>query len=177
MFRLRHIKTIGSVRPSSQYLIRKMLEKIDFANARVIVELGIGDGCVTLEILKRMRPDATLICFEIHQEFIDHVRQTIHDDRFVLIEDSAELLSKVLHDRGHNAADAVISSLPLAIIPTAVVRSILTQARDMLKPGGYYMQYQYSLKSFGVLKQLFRKVSRRYEVRNVPPAVIYACLP
>jgi phospholipid N-methyltransferase len=177
MFRLRHIKTIGSVRPSSRYLIRKMLEKIDFVNAKVIVELGIGDGCVTLEILKRMRPDATLICFEIHQEFIDHVRQTIKDDRFVLIEDSAELLSKVLHDRGHSAADAVISSLPLAIIPMSVVRSILTQARDMLKPGGYYMQYQYSLKSFGVLKQLFRKVSRRYEVRNVPPAVIYACLP
>jgi len=34
---------------------------IDFAHARVIVEFGVGTGCVTREILRRMRPDARLV--------------------------------------------------------------------------------------------------------------------
>jgi phospholipid N-methyltransferase len=80
--------------------MRDMLQPIDFARAQVIVELGAGNGIFTHEILRRMRPDAVLICFEIHPKFCEMLRENISDKRFMLIEDSAENLQKHLEQQG-----------------------------------------------------------------------------
>src|SRR5271155_4548200 len=57
----RHPRMLGSIVPSSRFLIKHLLEPIDWAEARVIVEYGPGVGVITTEILRRMRPDASLI--------------------------------------------------------------------------------------------------------------------
>ncbi len=35
-------REVGSVTPSSKFLVKKMLEPVDFARAKVLVELGAG---------------------------------------------------------------------------------------------------------------------------------------
>ena len=56
-----HPRMLGSIVPSSRFLIRQLLEPVDWAQARVIVEYGPGVGVITSEVLRRMRPDAMLI--------------------------------------------------------------------------------------------------------------------
>ncbi|MDE2262321.1 MAG: methyltransferase, partial [Gammaproteobacteria bacterium] len=48
----RHPRMLGSIVPSSRFLIRQLLAPIDWSAARVIVEYGPGVGCITAEILR-----------------------------------------------------------------------------------------------------------------------------
>ena len=86
---IRNIRTTGSVVRSSRFLVREMLKPVDFKQAKVIVELGAGDGVLTREILKKMHANARLLCFEINPEFCKILNE-IKDKRLILIEDSAE---------------------------------------------------------------------------------------
>src|SRR2546430_7509427 len=48
----------------SRFLIKQLLQPINWARARVVVEYGPGVGGITAEALRQMRPDATLIAIE-----------------------------------------------------------------------------------------------------------------
>ncbi|MCJ7629130.1 MAG: hypothetical protein MUO50_12180 [Longimicrobiales bacterium] len=72
---------------------------MDYNRALHIVELGVGTGCVTRELLKRMRPDARLISLEINEIFVEQCR-SIRDERLVLRHSCATLLSQVLEEEG-----------------------------------------------------------------------------
>src|ERR1700761_928487 len=67
---LRSFSTTASVVPSSPYLARALLRSIDFSQATSIVEVGVGTGAVTHELLRRMRPDARLYALDINPRFI-----------------------------------------------------------------------------------------------------------
>src|SRR5262249_5718932 len=79
---LRHPRMLGSIMPSSRFLIKQLLQPIDWERARVIVEYGPGVGGITAEILRRMRPDARLVAIEMNPEFVSFLRKTLVDDRF-----------------------------------------------------------------------------------------------
>src|SRR5690554_4731482 len=70
----KHPKMLGSIIPSSSFLIRRLLEPVDWERARVLVEYGPGVGTISREILRRMHPDATLIAIETNDEFVDFLR-------------------------------------------------------------------------------------------------------
>jgi phospholipid N-methyltransferase len=70
----RHPRMLGSIIPSSRFLIKQLLQPIDWEKARVIVEYGPGVGGITAEILRRMRPDARLIAIEMNPEFVSFLR-------------------------------------------------------------------------------------------------------
>ena len=57
---VKYPKLLGSVVPSSPFLVNHLLSFINWEQARVIVEYGPGVGTITGEILKRMRADAVL---------------------------------------------------------------------------------------------------------------------
>src|SRR6202021_860722 len=76
----RHPRMLGSIVPSSRFLIKQLLEPIDWAQARVIVEYGPGVGGITAEVLRRMRPDATLIAIETNPEFVRFLRASTQDE-------------------------------------------------------------------------------------------------
>ena len=54
-------KMVRAMAPSSKYLAKKMLEKIDFSTAKVIVELGPGTGVFTRRMLQKLSPDGILL--------------------------------------------------------------------------------------------------------------------
>ena len=67
----KHPRMLGSIIPSSSFLIRRLLEPVDWERARVIVEYGPGVGTITHEILGRLHPDATLVVIETNDDFVD----------------------------------------------------------------------------------------------------------
>src|SRR5580658_7525363 len=130
----RSFSTTASLLPSSKHLASAMLRPIDFERARVIVELGVGTGAVTLELLQRMRPDARLYALDINARFIEFVRETIPDPRLAPVVGDAEDLGKILRGLGARKADAIISSLGLTTMQDNQRERILREIRGCLAP-------------------------------------------
>lgn len=170
----RNIKEAGTITKSSRFLIRKMLSPVDFSQAKTIVELGGGNGCITQVILEKMQPDAKLLCFEVNPKFVGLLKE-MKDDRLHVIADSAEKIPEYLAKHNSIQADAVISGLPLAIFPKELNASIMKAVLDTLSNDGVYTQFQYSLASYGMLKKKFTTVGRDFTPLNVPPAFVYIC--
>ncbi len=168
-------KMVGSIRPSSKYLMNKMLENIDFNTARVIVELGPGTGVFTYEILKRMSHDSVLLIFELNQGFMRTLRKNIKDKRAIFIYDSAEKIQEYIQKHELGKADAIISSLPLYNFPQELRDTIVNNSFDALKDTGKYIQFQYTKQAKKMLQAKFNTVSISFTPLNFPPAFVYTC--
>ena len=172
---IRNIKTTGTIAPSSNVLIKRLLAPIDFDTAKSIVELGPGNGCVTRTLLERMRPDCDLICLELNNEFAENLR-LVGDPRLHVFNACASSIREILSEVGVAELDYVVSSLPLALIDNVVVQAILNSIGSNLKAGGRFLQYQYSLANYSDVKPLFSDVKLGFALRNMPPAFVYDCV-
>ena len=188
---LKSLSSTASIVPSSRFLASALLRPIDFTNARVIIELGMGTGAITMELLRRMQPDTTLYCIEINPVFVSHMRERVDDQRFVPILSGAERLGSILNQRGIRRADAIVSSLGLTSMGHDQRCSIVHQAAVHLHGNGVLTQYQYlhargepnwscalGLKRFHeefFLRQYFREVVSEQVIWNLPPAAVYTC--
>jgi phospholipid N-methyltransferase len=171
---LKNLRTVGTVTPSSRFLCEAMLKPINFAEAKVLVELGAGNGVITRHILRKMHPDAHLQVFEVQANFCQILRN-IDDPRLIVIEGSAEHLPAYLAEHGFTHADHIISAIPFVILPKELARDIVATCHDCLAPGGHFVQMHYSmfLKSF--YEEFFGEVRVRFCARNFPPAFVFAC--
>ncbi len=165
---------VGSVAPSSKYLVKKMIEPIDFSKAKTIIEFGPGTGVITVEILKKIRADARLIVFEINDEFIEGLKE-IRDTRMEVISESAENIEKYIVENEIGKIDYIISSLPLAMMPKKEEYAILNSVKRALTPNGTLVQFQYSIASLKKLKEIFDDVKIDFTPMNVPPAFVFTC--
>jgi phosphatidylethanolamine/phosphatidyl-N-methylethanolamine N-methyltransferase len=166
-------KQVGALAPSSRFLVKKMCNKIDFATAINIIELGPGTGVFTKEILKRARKDAKIFVFELNDDFYKLLQSKFDDDRIVLLNKSAELMTDVLKEHNLVEVDAILSSLPLAVIPAEVKHKIIVDSYTILKKGGIYVQYQYSLNAKKLISKRFTNLKMSFSSINIPPAFIY----
>lgn len=166
-------KQVGAVAPSWRFLVNKMCNQINFDEAKVIVEFGPGTGVFTLELLKRMHPETKLIVLELNEEFYQLLQEKIDDSRMILRNESAEKIGDLLKEYGFEKADAILSSLPLAVIPNEIRDAILDNSYKYLKPGGHYIQYQYSLNAKKLIQKTFDDVRIGFVPVNVPPAFVY----
>ena len=173
----RHPRMLGSIVPSSRFLIKQLLEPIDFARARVIVEYGPGVGGITLEVLRRMRADAVLIAIEMNPDFVSYLRGSINDRRLHVVEGSAVAVDDILRRCGHQRADYIISGIPFSTIPAPTRERILRKTCDVLEPRGAFLVYQFSTRVLQDLKRIFGYVGRRFEPLNVLPAHLFICQP
>lgn len=173
---IKNHKTTGAFSPSSVFLAKRMINHIDFDTARVIVEFGPGNGVITKQILKKMHKDAVLICFEVNDAFYNHISK-IKDTRLKLVNKSAENVQDYLKSLNYVAADCIISSLPLSVLPSQLTSNILYKAKNTLKPNGVFIQYQYTTSFHKDFKLLFgnKNVFLAFEILNIPPAFIYKC--
>ena len=173
----RHPRMLGSIVPSSRFLIKQLLEPIDWAQARVIVEYGPGVGGITTEVLRRMRPDAILIAIETNPEFVSFLRSSTKDERLHVVEASAESVDEILRQHGHEKASYIISGIPFSTIPAPVRERILRKTCAVLEPGGSFLVYQFSTRVLQDLRRIFRYVRRKFEPLNVLPAHLFFCRP
>lgn len=173
----RHPRMLGSIVPSSRFLIKQLLEPINWARARVIVEYGPGVGGITAEVLRRMRSDATLIAIEMNPDFVGYLKHSIQDARLRVVEGSAVSVEEILRRFGHTRADYIISGIPFSTIPAPLRERILRKTRDVLEPQGAFLVYQFSTRVLQDLKKVFGYVGRRFEPLNVLPAHLFICQP
>lgn len=169
-------KMVGAVSPSSKFLMRKMLENINFETSRVIIEFGPGTGIFTREIVQRMNPDCKLVIFELNDHFFLKLTEEFQDNPSVhLRNESAENISDALTEYTTNGADAIISSLPMTNFPKELIHSILSKSVTNLTKDGKFVQFQYSLFSKKHLQHHFDSIQINFTARNLPPAFIYTC--
>lgn len=174
---IKHPVMLGSVIPSSRFLINEVLGQVDWDRARVMVEYGPGVGTFTGEILRRMSPDATLVVLETNREFVDFLRRSIPDERLHVIHGSAADVREELQRLGFESADYIISGIPFSTMPDEVRESILRATRNALHPQGAFLVYQFSARVLPYLEQVFRGVHRSFEPLNILPAQLFYCIP
>lgn len=172
---VRHPYMLGSIIPSSKFLVKQVLEPIDWEQAKIIVEYGPGVGTLTGEILRRMRRDAHLVVIETNSEFVQFLRKSLQDPRLHIEHDSAANVQAVLRRLGLPGASYIISGIPLGSMPVPVQADIAEKSRDALEHEGQFLVYQFTSRVLPVLRQSFRYVRRSFERRNIPPAKVFVC--
>ena len=171
---LRSPRQIGSVTPSSRYLVRRIVSLADTGSARTVVELGGGTGGTTRAILDAMAPGSRLLVVELNPHFCALLRQ-IHDPRLIVHCGSAHELRDALARYGLPAPDVVISGIPFSSIDRAAGAQILQAVASVLPPGGRFvaLAYQFSRQVGDLARPLLGKARVVRELRNIPPARLY----
>lgn len=174
---VKHPVMLGSVIPSSRFLIARLLRHVDFERAHVIVEYGPGVGTFTREILANMRADAILVVLETNPDFVRFLRDTVRDSRLRIVHGSAADVERALTREGARAADYVISGIPFSTLPPEVREDVLAATRRVLGREGAFLVYQFSPKVQQHLRRFFQRVQRSFEPFNVLPAQVFCCTP
>jgi len=174
---LKHPSMLGSVVPSSRFLVKDLMAQIDWERARVMVEFGPGVGTITREVLKRMRPDAVLLVIELNAEFVDYLRATIPDPRLRVVHGSAAHVRRILTEHGLAPADYIISSLPYSLLDEPQRQEIVAESRHALKAHGSLLVFQYNRRLLPYLRSSFSSVKLGFQLFNILPALIFRCTP
>ncbi len=173
----KHPRMLGSLIPSSRFLVSRLLRRVDWSRAQVIVEYGPGVGVFTSEILRRMPSDATLVVFETNENFVEYVRRALPDRRLHVIHGSAAEIGTVLAQLGFTHADYIVSGIPYSTMPAAIRDAILNESRAALGAQGHFLVYQFSRAALPHLRRVFSKVELDFEPLNIPPASLFLCQP
>lgn len=168
---------LGSVIPSSRFLVKHLMAQVDWDRVRVLVEFGPGVGTITREALKRMRPDAVLLVIELNEEFVEYLSATIRDPRLRVVHGSAANVRRILAEQGIAFADYIISSIPYSLLPEAARQEIVTESRRALKAEGSLLVFQYNRTLLPYLKSNFSSVKLNVHFLNILPALIFHCTP
>ena len=172
---IKHPKMLGSLIPSSRFLVNKVLNEVDWARARVFLEYGPGVGTFTTEILRRMRPDAVVIALETNADFVRFLRGKIHDDRLHVVHGSAAGADAALAKLNLDHADYILSGIPYTTIPAEVREVILRKTHSLLHPSGAFLVYQFTRTVLPYLQQVFSSIEQDFEPLNVMPARLFFC--
>ncbi len=167
-----NLSTTGALAFSSKALVNKMLTYTDIEHAKLVVELGGGDGSISQGIIERLSPDGELLIFEINRSFCDSMKRQFPQSNIKIICDSAENIEKYLEGR---KADYIVSSLPFIILPKEVTDKILTTSRDSLSPKGKMVIMTYSFHLKKLFKKFFTHLEVKFTFRNLPPAFVMIC--
>jgi phospholipid N-methyltransferase len=173
---LRHPRMLGSVVPSSRFLISRILRQVDWDRTRVVVEAGPGVGTVTTAILDRVGSDGSLVAFEMNHTFVAHLRSEIPDPRLSVLHRSAAEAETALQELGIGSADLLVSGIPLSGLSRAERLELLEGWRRVLRPGGVLVVYQFTRSALPDLKHVFGQVRQEFEPLNVLPARVFRCV-
>jgi phospholipid N-methyltransferase len=172
---LKYPKLLGSLVPSSPFLVNQLMSKVDWQRASVVVEYGPGIGNITREILQRMRPDTVLVAIELNSEFVTYLREEIRDPRLHVVHGSASDVAAILAGLKLQHADYIISGIPYSTLPDPVRRKIVRESRRLLDPAGALVVYQFTRTVLPYLQPIFRQVEQDFNLLNILPARIFYC--
>jgi phospholipid N-methyltransferase len=172
---LQHPRMLGSLIPSSRFLIDRLLSRVDWKRARTIVEYGPGVGTITAHILSRMSPEARLVVFEMNEDFVNYLARAFPDPRLHVVHGSAETVQKELDRLKLDGADYIISGIPYTTMPVELREKIMRESREALNPGGAALVYQFTRAVLPYLRSHFHQIDQEYEPRNILPARLFYC--
>ncbi len=140
-------KQTGSIIPSSRSLARAMTSILPDRHHRRkplrILEVGAGTGAITSEILKAIRPDDTLVVYELSQEFARILEaRRVHDPDW---RDRGMELRVLPFPEGVTGEqfDFAICSLPFNNFPSTLVRKCMAAFEETLAEDGKLAFFEY----------------------------------
>jgi phosphatidylethanolamine/phosphatidyl-N-methylethanolamine N-methyltransferase len=165
---------IGALVPSSKrlaYAIAQQITHYPFQpESGLIVELGAGTGAITEALAQQKNSQQELIIIEKSIKMAHHLKQRF--PTLTTIQGDAQALQQLLSPY-QAPVQAIISSLPLRSLPKTIVQRIGTEIENLLKTGGLFVQYTYSLWGKPTVLSAHLKLVRQYWVwQNLPPARI-----
>ena len=172
---IKHPRMLGSLIPSSRFLVNHVLSEVDWHRARVFLEYGPGVGTFTSEILRRMRKDAVLVALETNTDFVRFLRRRFRDERLHVIHGSAAEADAALSALRLGQADYVLSGIPYTTMAPTVRETILRKTHAVLHPNGAFLVYQFTRAVLPYLQQVFGLVDQDFEPLNVMPARLFYC--
>lgn len=170
---LRNPVMVGSIIPSSRFTIDKMLAPVDWDNCKLFVEYGPGVGTFCRPVLDRLPRDGQLIVIDTNPLFIDYLKQTITDSRFIPVLGSAADVEDIVRAHGHEHADYVVSGLPFSTLPDGVGPAIAAATHRVLRKGGAFLVYQFTPRARDFMARHFARIDSGMELINVPPCFLY----
>ena len=166
----------GAIVPSQRFLTEKMIAPVPENYSGRIIELGAGNGALTLRLAARC-PEARILACEINPALARGNRHNLDmagiNGRVQVIPDSAEHLLSEMDRRGMGKADFVLSGIPLGNLGGDRVFAIVDAVSRALVPGGLYIQFQYSLMDRKKIRMRFQNLRTVPVLLNIPPAVVY----
>lgn len=191
-------KQTGSIVPSSRSLARAMTSILpeDSAARKPIrvLEVGAGTGAITSEIVRRIRPDDTLIVYELSHDFAKVLEaRRVHDPDW---RDRSMELRMLPFPAGVSGErfDFAICSLPFNNFPSTLVRQSMKAFHETLAHGGHLAFFEYCyvrnirlrmgrekaefirLKRIDTIMKGYlqhHRISRKMVRLNVPPAWVH----
>ena len=167
---LRRPHEIVALAPSSEALAREMAAQLPALEGPVI-ELGAGTGKITRALLDAGVPPADLHAIEMQPEFAAYLEATFPE--IAVYRSKAQEMRSVAPKN----ARAVVSGLPFLSMPNRVQEAILSATREILAPGGAFVQFTYGptppiAETLRINMGLEWRKSRRIW-NNLPPARVY----
>lgn len=170
---LRNPATVGSMVPSSRELTEKVMEPIDFASARCIVEYGPGTGVFTDVLMQRRQPETAIVLIEVNRRFCTLLQQRYAGHAHLhIIHGSADKTTEFLQQLNLPPADFVVCGLPFSSLPRRMGWRILENTQQALRPAGRLILFQYSLRKKKLFARFFQLLSSARVLLNIPPAYV-----
>lgn len=168
--------TVGAILPSSEHLAKKMIEGIDFKRAKCIVEYGPGTGAFTEKLVENKEDDTIIILIEYNYGFYTMLKNKYKGyENIYIINDSAENMEKHLKKYNISSVDYIVSGLPFASLSKTVSYNILNTTKRILSEDGEFITFQYTLLKKLFIKQFFKDIDVKRELKNFPPAYVLCC--
>jgi phospholipid N-methyltransferase len=165
---------VAALQPSSSFVVRRLLAKIDPTRIRSVVEYGPGNGVVTFELLKALPATARYVAIERNPALAASLQK--RDERLEAIEGDVREAPEMLTKRGLTSVDLIIASIPFTYFKASEREAIIASARRMLAPGGTLIVFhQYSMLMRPYLRRHFASVRTELEWRNLPPCFLFVC--
>ncbi len=164
---------VGSICPSSKALTETLIRMARVGEEGLVIDLGAGSGIVTAELLKAGLPAERIVGVELSPGF-SKTFSRLYPSVPILTGDARNLGGLLGGNFARQNIAAIISSLPLRMMPNRVVGEIVREIRAVLAArGGCLVQYTYAwwmsypLRRFGL-----KPKGARVVFKNVPPAKV-----
>lgn len=176
-----HMRSVGAVAPSGRFVARAMAPEIKKTDPpKIIVELGVGTGSITEEIVKHLRPQDRFIGIDSNRALLDECKKNIEPttrDRFVCVEHAdAQNIKHILKAHNIAAVDEVICTIPFRALSARETKKILAQVNDVLVPGGRFVFIRYLIapvtKEVFLALHNFTVVKKKIVMSNIPPTEV-----
>lgn len=169
---LRSPLEVGSIIPSSRFMVQKVVKHVAKENPKTIIELGAGTGVFTRELNKLFGSNHSFIVFEKDEKMRSEL---INEFPHLTIHSDALTLPALIDNKDIEQVDCIVCGLPFSLFPKSKTEELFKKIHDVLKPQGTFIMYQYSTHMKGRLINLFNEVSTEIVFLNIPPTVVYFC--
>jgi phospholipid N-methyltransferase len=147
--------TLRATSPRATSQIYKLAGMGNLNDGDIVVEYGPGPGPLPQHILRETREDIKYIAIELNESYAQKLRDSIKDDRLIVVNGSATEVEEILKNLGINKkVSRVLSSLPMSRDKEAT-KEILNASMRILSEDGALCMWNFTKTSIDMVVNAF----------------------